>query len=156
MAKLSNKIFKAYRKPSKEQVIRGVIYGITFPLVASAVIVHFIHCMAGKAGWFELAIISATIGGLTMTSGFVNRSLGKQDSELINIGKWFLISSVFSTLFGLFSPWLPDLENIDSFGDRLVVGATAVSLAIAALSFALATVLLIPKLWKLGQSDTHK
>jgi len=133
--------------------VEGIIFAISFPLISAAVIIHFASLIPEEAqSQFELAIVSATIGGLLMVGGFIDKANKKQARELINIGKWFLIASVFATLYGLFLNWISYIDKIDTFGENLILTATIICLVFATFAFSWAISLLLPNLWKLGRN----
>jgi len=144
-----------FSRDSMARYPKALAIALIFPIVAAALLVYFVHVMISKSpSNFDLAIISATIGGLVMVGGFIDKSGKQQATELINIGRWFLIASVFSTLFSLFMPALAGMDESlsNTLAYKLLFYATALSLMASAFSFPWAVCLLLPKLWKLGNT----
>jgi len=133
------------------------LFLVCFPLVAGGMTVHFFHSIDKQtASDFGLAAVSATIGGLVMVGGFLDRADKPKASQLVSVGKWYLVAAVFLTLFGLFMPWLACAQDMKGCGERLVFAATVLSMGLATFAFAWATTLLIPRLWRLGEDDAQE
>jgi hypothetical protein len=137
---------------TKRRILEYLIIAVVYPATAAAVLLYFIHSFAEKTGsQFELSIVSATIGGLVMVSGFVGEGKTASARGLINVGKWFLTASVFSALFALFVSFLYGSNNTDGSGYKLAYTLALITLTIGTLSFAWALSLLLPMLWRLGR-----
>ena len=125
---------------------------LVYPITSAAVLLYYIRTFAEKTGsQFELSIVSATIGGLVLVSGFIGEGKSASAKELIKVGKWFLIASVFGTMFALFMPALKGITNPHGTGYNLFFALTAATLIVATFSFAWAISLILPKLWRLGR-----
>ena len=142
-----------------------ISFAIAFPIIVATVIIYIAHTIQATTAAplnstpqipsynFDLATISATLGGLIMVGGFIDNNKGresKKPNELITIGKWFLIASVFSALVSLFMPAMAT-ENTATPGYTVLFFAVAVAILLSAFSFAWAVCLLLPKLWKLDR-----
>jgi hypothetical protein len=91
---------------------------------------------------FELATISAIVGGFILASGFMDRQTPDRQTRLRRIGIIYLISTISFVVLGITAPILNDFCFVPYLG--------AVSIAIGAMFFAMGTVLLVremPRLW---------
>ena len=155
MERIKHSAVNAYRWIIKERILQIIVFSISFPILAAGAALHFSRVMTGQTtSQFESAIVSATLGGLLMVVGSVDKNRGEQAKRLLNIGKWFLVASVFSTIFGLFVPWLASiggLDNIDSRGSWIIFAVIVVSLSIGMFAFARAMSFLLVQLPKIGK-----
>lgn len=130
--------------------IKDLAYGLSFTVVALftvAIVGYIIKVNFGQGGepvGFQLATISAVVGGLVLTSGFLNREPSKPDLALSlrRIGVVYLIATLAFVVFGICFP----LIDVGSY--FMVV--SLIGIVIGAVSFALGSVLLairVPQLW---------
>jgi hypothetical protein len=130
--------------------LKRVAYGLSFTVVAlfAVAIVGYIvkvnFVEEGESVGFQLATISAVIGGLVLTSGFLDRESSKPDLALSlrRVGVVYLIATLAFVVFGVCFP-LIDV----SFYFVLV---SLIGMVIGAFCFAAGSVLLamkVPQLW---------
>lgn len=130
--------------------IRKLVYVLAYlvaVLFAAAILAYIIQTNFGKDGapmGFQLATISAVIGGLVLTSGFLNRGSSKPDLALSlrRIGVIYLMATLAFVVFGICFPLIGVACPF--------VYASAIGMAVGALCFAMGSVLLaikIPQLW---------
>ena len=137
-----------------KKTLRDFVYGLSYTLVillTLAIVVYIITYYFGKAEppGFELATISAIIGGLILASAGLTSYVVVQD-RMKHTALFYLIATIAFVVFGLFFPIADKVENIPVYYE-IVLYTTAVSIGIGALSFSLGTVWLaslIPKLWR--------
>ena len=130
--------------------MKGLLHGLSFLvaiLFSAAIIGYIVKTNFGEGGepvGFELATISAVIGGLVLTSGFLDKGASKPDLALSlrRIGTMYLVATLAFVVFGICSP----LMEVSSY----FMYASAIGIAVGALSFAMGSVLLaikVPQLW---------
>jgi hypothetical protein len=134
----------------QKEEIKRLFYFLAY-LVAvlfSVVIVSYIIATNfGKDGdpvGFQLATISAVIGGLVLASGFLNKGSSKPDLALSlrRIGVMYLVATLAFVVFGICFPLIEVA--------RPFIYASAIGMVVGALSFAMGSVLLaikVPQLW---------
>ena len=130
--------------------IKNLVYFLAYlvaVLFSFAILVYIIETNFGKDGdpvGFQLATISAVIGGLVLASGFLNKGSSKPDLALSlrRIGVMYLVATLAFVVFGV---CFPLIELACPF-----IYASAIGMAVGALSFAMGSVLLaikVPQLW---------
>ncbi len=137
-----------------KKALANFLHGLSYTLVillTLAIVVYIIAYYFGKAEppGFELATISAIIGGFILTSAGLTSYAVIQD-RMKRTALFYLIGTIAFVVFGLFFPIVDTVQNIPIYYE-IVLYTTAVSIGIGALSFSLGTVwltFLIPKLWK--------
>jgi len=100
----------------------------------------------GESPAFELAMISAVIGGLLFAGGFTGVT-STYAKEVRRIGLSYLVATISFVFMGLYLPIL----KVPGMGEVLACAVISLSLLAALLSFGWATVrliMLIPVLWK--------
>ena len=137
-----------------KKFIANFLYGLSYTLVillTLAIVVYIITYYFGKAEppGFELATISAIIGGLILASAGLALYAQVQD-RMKRTALFYLIATIAFVVFSLFFPIADKVENIPVYYE-IVLYTTAVSIGIGALSFSLGTAWLaslIPKFWR--------
>jgi len=135
--------------------LKGIFFGLSYGmaiLFMFAIVLYIVETNFGKDGepvGFQLATISAIVGGLILASAFFDKA--SSDSglrlNLRRIGVIYLVATIAFVVFGICFPIMDTLPYITY--------VTAVSMVAGAMSFAMGTVLLvreIPRLW----SDSEK
>lgn len=123
----------------------GLSYGIVV-LFTTGIILYIIRSDFGKIGdsvGFELATISAILGGLILTSGFLEKAPNSLQARLRQIGVAFIVATMSFAIYEI---------SFASIAYTLAQYITALSITLGALSFAIGTLLLalvIPQLWSL-------
>lgn len=137
-----------------KKALADFLYGLSYTLVillALSIVVYIITYYFGKAEppGFELAIISAIIGGFILASAGLTSYAVVQD-RMKRTGLFYLIATIAFLVFGLFFPIVDKVENIPIYYE-IVLYTTAVSIGVGAVSFSLGTVsiaLPLPKIWR--------
>ena len=137
-----------------KKIVRDFLYGLSYTLVillTLAFVVYIITYYFGRAEppGFELATISAIIGGLILASAGLT-SYAVIQERMKRTAVFYLIATIAFVVFGLFFPIADKLQNVPIYYD-FVLKITAVSIGIGAMSFSLGTVwlaFLIPKFWR--------
>ena len=137
-----------------KKAIANFLYGLSYTLVillTLAIVVYIITYYFGKAEppGFELATISAIIGGLILASAGLALYAQVQD-RMKRTALFYLIATIAFVVFSLFFPIADKVQSVPIYYD-FVLKITAVSIGIGALSFSLGTVwlaFLIPKFWR--------
>ena len=137
-----------------KRILGNFLYGLSFTIVillTVAIIVYVITYYFGRAEppGFELATISAIIGGFTLASAGLSSYATVQD-RMKRTALFYLIATIAFVVFGLFFPIADKLQNVPIYYE-IVLYATVISIGIGALSFSLGTVwlaFLIPKFWR--------
>jgi hypothetical protein len=130
--------------------IKDIAYGLSYVVVAlftAAIVGYIVKTNFGQGGepvGFQLATISAVIGGLILTSGFLNRESSKPDLALSlrRIGVMYLVATLAFVVFGICFP-LIDVSPYFAW-------VSVIGMVIGAFSFAVGSVLLaakVPQLW---------
>ena len=130
--------------------IKNLVYSLAYLVVvlfAVVIVAYIIETNFGKEGdpvGFQLATISAVIGGLILTSGFLNKGSSKPNLALSlrRIGVVYLVATLSFVVFGV---CFPLIEVASPF-----TYASAIGMSAGALSFAMGSVLLaikVPQLW---------
>jgi membrane associated rhomboid family serine protease len=136
-----------------KKILCNFLYGLSYTLVillTVAIIVYIITYYFGKAEppGFELATISAIIGGLILASAGLASYAEAQD-RMKRTALFYLIATIAFVVFGLFFPIADKFQNVPIYYD-FILKITAISIGIGAVSFSIGTVwlaFLIPKLW---------
>jgi len=124
--------------------VRGFIFGLSylpvalFAIVVIAYIVKTWLVVGNERVGFDMAGISALIGGFSLTGALVDRA---QDN-LRRVGLTYLVSTIAFVVLGISAPILDDFCFMPYLG--------AVSIAVGSLFFAMGTarlVMEIPRLW---------
>ena len=134
--------------------IINFLYGLVFIVVVVltlAIVVYIITYYFGKAEppGFELATVSAIIGGLILASAGLT-SYAVVQRRMKRTALFYLIATIAFVVFGLFFPIMDQFRSIPLYY-QVIIYITASSIGIGALSFSLGTVglaLLIPHLWR--------
>ena len=137
-----------------KKLMRNFLYGLSYTLVillTVAIVIYIITYYFGKAEppGFELATISAIIGGLILASAGLTSYVYIQD-RMKHTALFYLIATIAFVVFSLFFPIADKVQSIPIYCDFVLI-ITAVSIGIGALSFSLGTVWLaslIPKFWR--------
>jgi len=137
-----------------KKFIANFLYGLSYTLVillTVAIIAYIITYYFGKSEppGFELATISAIIGGLMLASAGMASYAVIQD-RMQRTALFYLIATIAFVVFGLFFPIADKLKNVPIYYNFALI-TTAVSIGVGALSFSLGTVwlaFLIPKFWR--------
>jgi hypothetical protein len=130
--------------------IKDVAYGLSYAVVAlftAAIVGYIVKVGFGQGGepvGFQLATISAVIGGLILTSGFLDREPSKPDlaMSLRRIGVMYLVATLAFVVFGICFP----LIGVSSY----FAWVSVIGMVIGAFTFAAGSVLLatkVPQLW---------
>jgi len=103
MAKLKSTLRRIIHWITKERLPEFIIFGVVGVVMYFSVAVYFMDYMgkyAEKPGYnFEMAILSATLGGFVLIGGFLDKTPSTAKKDLINSAKGFLTSAVFSAIF---------------------------------------------------------
>ena len=135
------------------RIIESIFYGIFYPILGAGVVVYVIYAIAnvakGGTPSFELAIISAVLGGFALSGGFLEQASSGLKRHIRRIGVLYLGAAIFFTVFALVIP----MAKVETVGVAywVVFLANLISMFFAVLFFTLATALLIAKLPKLLQ-----
>lgn len=130
------------------RTVRRFLFGLSYLpaalfaiIIVSYIVKTWLVFNDEKVG-FELATVSALLGGFILTGAFVDSQNTERQTKLRRIGVVYLISTIAFVVFGLSVPVLSDIPFMPYAG--------AVAIAVGAMYFAIGTVLLvveIPKLW---------
>ena len=130
------------------RIVRRFLFGLSYLpaalfaiIVVSYIVKTWLVFNDEKVG-FELATVSALLGGFILTGAFIDRQSGDRQTRLRRIGVVYMISTIAFVVFGLSVPVLNDFSFMPYAG--------AIGIAVGALCFAMGTVLLvmaIPSLW---------
>ena len=137
-----------------KKILADFLYGLSYTLVillTVAIVIYIITYYFGKAEppGFELATISAIIGGLILASAGLSSYAVVQD-RMKRTASFYLIATIAFVVFGLFFPIADKVQSVPVYYN-FVLTITAVSIGIGAISFSLGTVwlaFLIPKFWR--------
>lgn len=128
--------------------IKRLLFGLSFlpvvlfAIVITAFIVKTWLVLDDEKVGFDLATISAIIGGFILAGAFIDRQDPYGQARLRRIGLVYLISTIAFVVLAMSAPILNDFWLAPYLG--------AASIATGAVFFALGTVLLvreIPRLW---------
>ena len=98
---------------------------------------------------FELAIVSALLGGFVLASGFISRPADKLATGLKRVGVLYLVATIAFVVFGLYIT----LDKIATAGDSLskltqVIVPGSLYIGVPAFTWATASlVTLTPQIW---------
>ena len=135
------------------RIIERLIYAVFYPILGAGVGVYFVYTIAniakGESPSFELAVISAVLGGFALSSGFVDEASSMLKRSIRRVGVLYLGSAIFFTVFTLVIP----MAKVETTGAAywIVFLTNVISMFFAMLFFSYATALLIAKLPKLLQ-----
>ncbi len=133
------------------RVIEGIIYGFFYPILACGIGIYILQYFSeeAKPPSFELAIISAIIGGFALSSGFLEQASSSLWRQIKFIGVLYLGAAIAFTVFALVVP----MARIETSGIAywIIFLANLISMFAAIAFFTLATACLIAKLPKLLQ-----
>jgi len=129
-----------------------VLSPMIFTVILSAEIgyIPIKHFGNADAPSFEMATLSALLGGFVLTGGFLSGSSNALGMSLRRVGTLYLASTVSFAILGLFLPILKVIGDADSIGDYIVVWVTGISMVVGMIFFATATTWLIrilPEIW---------
>lgn len=140
---------------TKERLPEFIIFGAVGTVMYFSVAVYYINYMGNFAenlGYdFEMAILSATLGGFVLIGGFLEKTNPRVKKDLVNAAKGFLTSAVFSTIFGFTLPMGAMTKPEQVVAYYLLIFVIIVSMMIAVLGFTWGVSVLIPCLWKIGR-----
>jgi hypothetical protein len=130
--------------------IKDLAYGLAYVVVvlfAIAIVGYIVKVgfvQTGEPVGFQLATISAVIGGLILTSGFLDREPSKPDlaMSLRRVGVMYLVATLAFVVFGICFT----LIGVSSY----FMWVSLIGMVIGAFSFAIGSVLLaakVPQLW---------
>ena len=139
-----------------------IVIGFTVAIVAYILVTYF-----GKIGeppGFELATVSALIGGFILTSAFFGKASSGLRLKLRRIGVSFLVATLAFVVFAICFPLIDKLPqelvfcNVNLLVNPTVitVWVTGISIGVGAASFAEGAVqlaLVIPQLWRKSYSE---
>jgi hypothetical protein len=127
------------------RIIEGIIYGFSYPILACGVAIYILQHFFGKTEppSFELAIISAIIGGFALSSGFLEKVSSGLQLTIRRIGTFYLGAAIAFVVFALVMP-MAKLET-EGITYWVVFLATSISMLAAIGFFAYATGFLIAK-----------
>lgn len=139
----------------KERLPEFVIFGIVGTVMYFSVVVYYLNYMkdyAENLGYnFEMAILSATIGGFVLIGGFLDKTPPTVRKDLINSAKGFLTAAVFSTIFGFTLPLGAITKPEQVIAYYLLLFVLIASMMITVLGFTWGVSVLIPCLWRIGR-----
>ncbi len=139
---------------TKERLPEFIIFGIVGTVMYFSVAVYYIKYMgnfAENAGYdFEMAILSATLGGFVLIGGFLEKTSPRVKKDLVNAAKGVLTSAVFSTIFVFTLPMGAVTKPEQALAYYLLIFVLIVSMMITVLGFTWGVSVLIPCLWKIG------
>ena len=94
------------------RIIEGIIYGFSYPILACGVAIYILQHFFGKTEppSFELAIISAIIGGFALSSGFLEKVSSGLQLTIRRIGTFYLGAAIAFVVFALVMP-MAELET---------------------------------------------
>lgn len=130
--------------------IEVIIYAFFYSVLGCGVIVYVMtYFSEAEPPSFELAIISAVLGGFALTRGFLQRVTSDLRRYIRRVGVLYLGAAIFFTVLTLVIP----MVKMDTTGAAcwIVSMAYLISMLAAMLFFASATGLLIAKFPKLIQ-----
>ena len=161
MVKLKTTLSRTIHWIRRERLPETIIFTITFPIIYVAVGFYYLKyllALAENLGYnFEMAILSATLGGFVLVGGFLEKSNVSLRKELINVGRWFLMSAVFSSIFAFVVPLLAVTDKQEHIaGYYLLFGGVAISMLLAIIGFTWGISFLIPCLWRIGGKSSRK
>lgn len=142
----------------KERLPELIIFGVVGTVMYFSVAIYYIKCIGNVAqnlGYnFEMAILSATLGGFVLIGGFLDKTPSTTKKDLINSAKGFLTSAVFSTIFGFTLPMGAVTKPEQAIAYYLLIVVITASMMIAVLGFTWGVSVLIPCLWKIGRTSS--
>ena len=160
VSKIICKIRKILRKlinginKRKEEIVRGLSFSI-YMLLAIGILSYIPLAYFGttEPPGFELAIVSAIIGGLLFSGRF--SGMASEDAELVKkvrqIGILYLVATIAFVFLALFLQ-LAKVEFESIIANWTVILVNIVSMSVSVISFSWATAELayiIPKLWSI-------
>lgn len=128
-----------------KKFLKGFLFGIAYlPVIMFlfGIVLYIFETDFGRevgSSGFELATISAVIGGLILASGFLEKASNQLQFSLRRIGVLYLIATIFFIVYEISFP-LIDNPLIDN---PIAIWVVGISIASGALAFARATVLLV-------------
>ncbi|MCP3685581.1 MAG: hypothetical protein GY861_23265 [bacterium] len=133
-------------------------------LIYVSATVHFIYWGQGKgASPFELAMVSATLGGFLLIGTIIENTPLKNHLMFVRVSIIFLVAALLWVIAGLFFPVFDSLytQHEHAFWTQVFRVFTATAFILAGGAFALATcwlVTLLPSVWRgagdLDEQDT--
>ena len=142
---------------TKERLPEFIIFGVVGTVMYFSVAAYYIKYMgnfAENSGYnFEMAMLSATLGGFVLIGGFLNKTSPTVNKDLINSAKGFLTSAVFSTIFVFTLPMGAVTKPDQALAYYLLIFVLIVSMMITVLGFTWGVSVLIPCLWKIGRKS---
>lgn len=134
---------------SMKNLARGLLYLVAI-LSSGAILGYIIHTNFGQDGeavGFQLATVSAVIGGLTLAGGLLDRGEARPGLALgmRRIGTMYLVATLAFVVFGVCSP-LMDVSWTFMY-------ASMIGMAFGAVFFAIGSVLLASKVPQLLASS---
>lgn len=133
--------------------IEMLIFAVFYPILGAGVAVYFVYTVAniaeGESPSFELAVISAVLGGFALSGGFVDKASSILKRSIRRVGVLYLGSAIFFTVFTLVIP----AAKVETTGAAywIVFLTNVISMFFAMIFFSWATALLIAKFPKLLQ-----
>jgi len=147
-----NKVIHWITKERLPEVIIFTIVGTVMYLSVAVYYIKYIGDYAENPGYnFEMAILSATLGGFVLISGFLDKTPSSAKKDLVNSAKGFLTSAVFSTIFGFTLPMIEITEPEQTVAFNFLLIVLIASMVLSIVGFTWGVSVLIPCLWKIGR-----
>lgn len=144
----------------KERLPEFIIFGIVGTVMYFSVALYYIKYMGNFAeslGYnFEMAILSATLGGFVLIGGFLEKTNPRVKKDLVNAAKGFLTSAVFSTIFVFTLPMGAVTKPEQALAYYLLIFVLIASMMVTVLGFTWGVSVLIPCLWKIGRKSSGR
>lgn len=160
MTRLKRTLNRTIRWIIKERLAETFLFVIVGTVMYVAVAYYYIKYIVNFTEYsgydFEMAILSATLGGFVLIGGFLDKTSSTVKKNLINSAKGFLTSAVFSTIFVFTLPMSAVIEPEQAFAHYYLVVVLLASMIITVLSFTFGVSVLIPCLWKIGRKPSKK
>ena len=162
MKKFEAAVSRAIRWVIKERLPEVIIFMIVTPVMYASLTLYYIKYITKYATEnpsynFEIAILSTTLGGFVLIGGFLEKTNTSLRKQLINVGKWFLTSAVFSSIFGFAIPLHAIMDKQDNIAAYyLLDSVVAISMILAIVGFVWGIALLVTLLWKIGKYQSQK
>lgn len=134
------------------RIIEGIIYGFFYSVLACGVLMYILRYFPPaetEPPTFELAIVSAVIGGFALSGGFLDKASAGLQRNIKCIGALYLGAAIAFIVFALVIPMAAIVTSGAAYW--IVYLANLISMFVAMLFFALATGWLIAKLPKIFQ-----
>jgi hypothetical protein len=139
----------------KERLPEVITFAVVGTVMYAAVFAYYINYIGNLTGNldynFEMAILSATLGGFVLIGGFLDKAPSTAKKDLVSSATGFLASAVFSTIFVFTVPLEAVIKPEQGGVFYLLTSVLLLSVIISVFGFTWGVSVLIPCLWKIGR-----